>query len=114
MVVTPNKIKGGRGEGEGRERGGRGEGREKGGEGEREGREKGKELFFRKRRSKQERRLAFVIVFKMAALSSGEGKPTYNTLSKRPGRRTAGSIMSDGQKTDKAIKNDEARRNMYV
>lgn len=31
----------------------------------------------------------------MACLSSGGGKPTYNVLSKRPGRSTAGSMISE-------------------
>ena len=35
------------------------------------------------------------MVFKMAALSRGDGRPTYSTLSSRPGRKTAGSIMSE-------------------
>lgn len=35
------------------------------------------------------------MVFKMAALSREDGRPTYNTLSSRPGRNTAGSIMSE-------------------
>lgn len=35
----------------------------------------------------------------MACLSSGGGKPTYNVLSKRPGRRTAGSMMSEPEQT---------------
>ena len=35
------------------------------------------------------------MVFKMAALSMGDGRPTYSTLSSRPGRKTAGSIMSE-------------------
>lgn len=35
----------------------------------------------------------------MACLSSGGGKPTYSVLSKRPGRRTAGSRISEPEQT---------------
>lgn len=36
----------------------------------------------------------FVMVLNMSCRSSDVGKPTYNCLSKRPGRSTAGSMMS--------------------
>ena len=39
--------------------------------------------------------LTLVRVLRMSALSSTVGSPTYSTLSRRPGLRTAGSIMSE-------------------
>lgn len=44
-------------------------------------------------------KFTLVIVSNMVCLSSGGGKPTYNVLSKRPGRRTAGSMISEPEQS---------------
>ena len=56
--------------------------------------------------------VTLVMVSRIAWRSAGGGKPTYSVLSKRPGRSTAGSMMSRRENENKTL--IKTNHKMYI